>query len=118
MTTRTMPVEPTDLRMMHWDDLIKYVAELVVYAQATDAALAMEKERGDMMRVLCLSAQKRAEKAETDALRYRWLRKSCCGKNPNTTAIIEANEILLDADEMTFKQLDAAIDAAMKECGK
>ena len=59
-----------------------------------------------------------AEKLLEDAERYRWLQESCCGKNPDITAIIEANEILLDADEMTFEQLDAAIDAAMKKCGK
>ena len=57
----------------------------------------------------------RAPAAQKDAERYRWLRESCCGKNPDITAIIEANEILLDADEMTFEQLDAAIDAAMGE---
>ena len=62
--------------------------------------------------------QRKLAAAQADAERYRWLQESCCGKNPDITAIIEANEILLDADEMTFEQLDAAIDAAMKKLGK
>jgi len=67
----------------------------------------------DALRTYALAQRNRAEAAERDAARYRWLRDSI-------QTGTEAHEISLDADEMTAEQFDAAIDRAMAgaETGK
>lgn len=66
--------------------------------------------------VSALNAAAPSIPTERDAQRYRWLRDSL--SNVGSESCIQTNEILLDADEMTHEQFDAAIDAAMGVSGE